>query len=226
MRLFSNRIPYGGFSIHLAGFVKTIWRFQTEVASELSIKSIWLVIVPLLAVIGWLAWPAASDKAEPPAALAVTWQGAPPTLTLTDAEEIFKKSFWRPPAADDEILHAERHEWSDEDGLLRWQWFLKVKASPELIQYLRDDNAFGLVPSTPGPVMPEAPTWFDYDPEQVVLLQSPQSAMRLIFSNHDNTLHATASGRGFTRGAPEPMPAVQGPPNPGRIPTTPPPRPK
>lgn len=187
-------------------------------------KKLWLILVPLLAVSGWLAWPAASDKAEPPAALAVTWQGAPPTLTMTDAEEIFKKAFWRRPAADDEILHAERHEWSDEEGLLRWQWFLVVKASPGLTQYLRDDNAFGLVPSTSVPVMTEAPAWFGYDPEGVVLLQSPQSAMQLIFNKHDNTLHATASGRGFTRGAPEPMPAVQGSLNPGRIPTTPPPR--
>ena len=49
-------------------------------------KKLWPFLVPLLAVIGWLAWPAASDKAEPPAAPAVTWQGAPPTLTMTDAE--------------------------------------------------------------------------------------------------------------------------------------------
>jgi hypothetical protein len=189
-------------------------------------KNLWFILAPLLAVSGWLAWPAASEKAEPPAIPAVTWQGAPPTLTMTDAEEIFKKAFWRRPAADDEILHAERHEWGDEGGLLRWQWFLVVKASPDLITYLRDDNAFGLMPASSVPPSSEAPAWFRYDPEEVALLQSPQSAMQLIFSKNDNTIYATASGRGFTRGAPEPMPAIQGAPSPGRIPTTPPPRPK
>jgi hypothetical protein len=190
-------------------------------------KKLLLVLVPSLAVIGWLAWPAASDKVEPaPAPDTVIWQGTPPTVTITDAEEIFKKAFWRRPAADDEILHAVRHEWSDEGGLLRWQWFLVVKASPGLVRYLRDDNAFGLAPAGSPSVIPEAPAWFRFDPAEVVRLQSPQSALQLIFSNHDSTIHATASGRGFTRGSPEPAPAVQGAPSPGRIPTTPPPRPK
>lgn len=190
-------------------------------------KKLPLLLIPLLAVIGWLAWPAASDKAEPPAvAAAVTWQGAAPTLTITDGDEIFKRAFWRRPTADDKILHAVRHEWSDEGGLLHWQWFLVVKASPGLIQYLRDDNAFGLVPSTSSSAIPEAPAWFRFNPAEVLRLQSPQSALQLIFCNHDSTLHATASGRGFTRGASEPPPAVQGAPGPGRIPTTSPPRPK
>lgn len=194
-------------------------------------KKLWSILVPLLAVSAWLTLRAGKEEAglkssSGPAPPVVTWQGVLPTLTMTDAEEIFKKAFWRRPAADDEILHAVRHEWSDEAGLLRWQWFLAVKASPGLIQYLRDENAFGLVPSSPMPVMTEAPAWFGYDPEKVVVLQSPQSAMQLIFSTHGNMLHATASGRGFTRGAPEPTPAVQGAPSPGRTPTTLPPRPK
>ena len=160
------------------------------------------------------------------ASVAVTWQGEPPTLTKTDSEEIFKKAFWQRPAADDEILHAVRHEWNDEGGLLRWQWFLVVKASPGLITYLREDNAFGLVPASSAPPGSEVPAWFRYDPGEVELLQSPQSSMQLIFSNHDNTLYATASGRGFTRGAPESPPAAQGAPSAGRLPTTPPPRPQ
>ena len=189
-------------------------------------KKLWLTLVPLLAVIGWLAWPAASEKTEPPAVSAVTWEGAPPTLTMTDADEIFKKAFWRRPAADDEILHAERHEWRDEEGLLRWQWFLKVKASPELIQYLRDDNAFGLVPASSKVRVGDAPAWFRFDPEEVNALQAPHGGMCLFFSKSSNTLYATASGRGFTKGAPEPAPAVQGAQAPGRISSSPPPRPK
>jgi hypothetical protein len=189
-------------------------------------KKLWPFLVPLLAVIGWLAWPAASDKAEPPAAPAVTWQGAPPTLTMTDAEEIFKKAFWRRPASVDEILHAERYEWSDEDGLLRWVWFLVVKASPGLIKYLKDDNAFGLVPASGKVRIGDAPAWFHFDPEEVNTLQAPLGGMCLFFSKSSNALYATASGRGFTKGAPEPAPAVQGAPAPSRIPSSPPPRPK
>lgn len=29
--------------------------------------------------------------------------------------------------------------------LAKWQWFIVVQPSPELVKYLRDDNAFGLV---------------------------------------------------------------------------------
>jgi hypothetical protein len=50
--------------------------------------------------------------------------------------------------------------------------------------------------------------------------------MRLFFSKSDNTLYATAAGRGFTRGAPEaPLPA-QAAPTTGRLPTTSPPNPE
>lgn len=190
-------------------------------------KKLWLILVPLLAVIGWLAWravdavrPAAVDSAP------IVWKGAPPTLTLNDAEEIFKKAFWRRPSPADQIQHAERHEWRDADGLERWQWFLVVSASPELIKYLRDDNAFGLVPASAVPVISEAPAWFRFNPEDFTVLQASHAGMRLMFSKSDNTLYATDSGRGFTKGAPEPPPATQGAQAPGRIPSSPPPRPK
>jgi hypothetical protein len=156
----------------------------------------------------------------------IAWKGAPPTLTSTDAEEIFKKAFWRRPSPTDQIQHAERHEWRDADGLERWQWFLVVSASPELIKYLRDDNAFGLVPASAAPVVSEAPAWFRFKPEDVAVLQASHSGMRLMFSKSDNTLYATDSGRGFTKGAPEPPPATQGAQTPGRISSSPPPKPK
>jgi hypothetical protein len=190
-------------------------------------KKLWFIVVPLLSVIGWLAWravdagrPAVVDSAP------IVWKGAPPTLTLNDAEEIFKKAFWRRPSPADQIQHAERHEWRDADGLKRWQWFLVVSASPELIQYLRDDNAFGLVPASAVPVISDAPFWFRFKPEDFTVLQARHAGMRLMFSKSDNTLYATDSGRGFTKGAPEPPPATQGAQPPGRIPSSPPPRPK
>jgi hypothetical protein len=189
-------------------------------------KKLWFILVPLLAVIGWLAWRAVDAGRSSADSVPISWKGAPPTLTLTDGEEIFKKAFWRRPSPADQIQQAERHEWRDADGLERWQWFLVVSASPELIKYLRDDNAFGLVPASAAPVVSEAPAWFRFKPEDVTVLQASHAGMRLMFSKSDNTLYATDSGRGFTKGAPEPPPATQGAQSPGRIPSSPPPKPK
>jgi hypothetical protein len=47
--------------------------------------------------------------------------------------------------------------------------------------------------------------------------------MRLMFSKTDNTLYATDSGRGFTKGAPEPDNQIPQAAAPGRLPTTLPP---
>jgi hypothetical protein len=190
-------------------------------------KKLWFILVPLLVVIGWLAWRAVdAGRTAAVDSAPIVWKGAPPTLTLNDAEEIFKKAFWRRPSPTDQIQHAERHEWRDADGLVRWQWFLVVSASPELIKYLRDDNAFGLVPASKVPVISEAPAWFRFKPEDLTVLQASNAGIRLMFSKSDNTIYATDSGRGFTKGAPEPPPATQGAQTPGRIPSSPPPRPK
>jgi len=178
-----------------------------------------------LALLGWLVWQGLAFRRPPVVVVAdpIAWQSGPPTQTLTDGEEIFKKAFWRKPAAGDVILQAERHEWSDAAGLLRWQWFLVVKASPELVKYLRDENVFGLVPAETAAAVAEAPSWFQYEPGEVTILQGPGSGLRLMFSKTGDLLYATAAGRGFTRGAPEPAPPVQGAPVPGRLPPTSPP---
>jgi hypothetical protein len=187
-------------------------------------KKLWFILVPLLAVIGWVAWRAV-DVGRPAADSApIAWKGSPPTLTLNDAEEIFKKAFWRRPSPKDQIQHAERHEWRDAAGLERWQWFLVVSASPELIKYLRDDNAFGLVHASSAPLVSEAPSWFRFKPEDFTVLRASHAGMCLMFSKSDNTLYATDSGRGFTKGAPEPLPTSQGAQTPGRIPISPPPK--
>jgi hypothetical protein len=153
----------------------------------------------------------------------IAWRKGPPTKMVTDAEEIFKRAFWRRPENDDELLHAVRHEWNDADGLQRWQWFLVVKASPKLIKDLRDDNAFGLVPGSSVSRNPEAPNWFMFKPDDFSIFRSPHSGMRLMFSKTDNTLYATDSGRGFTKGAPEPAKPLPQASTPGRLPTTLPP---
>lgn len=186
-----------------------------------------LVTLLSAAAIGWLGWRAGSGQQEKPSAAApVTWQGQPPTLTMTDAAKIFERALWRRPMPDDEILNAERREWSDEDGLQRWQWFLLVKASPGLITYLREENAFGLVASTPAPVVSEAPAWFRFNPEEITTMKAPHGSIVLMFSKKDNTLYATASGRGFTKGAAAPNVATSiSARSTGRLPNAPPPIP-
>jgi len=182
-----------------------------------------VLTVTCCAVSWWNPW---GSAAAPVKSSAIAWRQKAPTTTVTDSEEIFKRAFWRLPGSEDEILHAERHEWRDGDGLQRWQWFLVVKASPQLIKDLRDDNAFGLVPGSVGSLNPEAPDWFVFKPDDFSVLQSPHSGMRLMFSKTDNTLYATDSGRGFTKGAPEPAKQAAPASAPGRLPTTPPPHSK
>jgi hypothetical protein len=104
-------------------------------------------------------------------------------------------------------VHAERHESLDDAGLKRWRWFLEVEASPELIRYLRDDNAFGLFPDTMPPTPEKAPAWFDFQAAGMEFLRSHQGTMALCFSTSGNRLFATGVGHGFRPGAPEPEPA-------------------
>jgi hypothetical protein len=148
---------------------------------------------------------------------------SPPTTTLTDSTTVFEKAFWKHPTANDKILHAERREWSDAAGLQKWQWFIEVEPSPELIKHLRDDNAFNLIASTSSKPIEGAPIWFTVSSDASTL-SSPQSNMRISFDSKSHRLHATDSGTGFRPGAPEPSkPLTQSQPT-GRLPTTPPPQ--
>jgi hypothetical protein len=186
-----------------------------------------LAVVAVILAVAWFAlsrWIPQADTVAPENPDPIAWLQGAPTDTVTDSEEIFKRAFWRRPGNDDHIQHAERHEWSDADGLKRWQWFLVVSASTELIKYLRDDNAFGLVPASSAPAVSEAPSWFRFKQEDFTCLRASHAGMCLMFSKSNNTLYATDSGRGFTKGAPEPAPATQGAQPSGRIPSSPPPK--
>lgn len=68
---------------------------------------------------------------------------------------------------------------------------------------MREDNAFGLTwIDSPSPI-DEAPPWFAVNPADVEVLRSSSANLQFIVSNSDNTLYATSSGNGFTRGAPQ-----------------------
>jgi len=162
-----------------------------------------------------------------PSAHAQSLESNPPTLTQTAAPEVFKRAFWRRPNAEDKILHAERREWLGADGLEKWQWFLVVEPSLELLKYLREDNAFSLKPVATVPVIEDAPSWFTYQENDVDTLQAANAQMLLIFSKSQRLLLASGSGKGFNPGAPEPLPSAPTVESTnGRLPPTSPPIPK
>jgi hypothetical protein len=190
-----------------------------------------VIVVTLLAVLLlWLGWRWQDGRRKPPVSqpsVAVSKVDPPPKVDH-DPVKVFERAFWASPTSEDKILHAERREWSDAQGVRKWQWFLVVEPSAALLKRLRDDNAFGLAPASSAADIADAPKWFAFDANEIVVMKSPRSGMQLIFSKGGKVLHATDSGLGFRPGAPEP--AKQAPPSsapaPGRLPSTPPPTPK
>lgn len=152
----------------------------------------------------------------------------PPTTTLTDATEVFQKAFWKRPAEQDRILHAERREWADAAGVKKWQWFIEVEPSPELVNHLITDKAFSLGPARSGWREPAAgtPEWFSKPAAEHQILEDSSGSFILIHDAKANRILATDSGGGFHPGAPARPSHVPAPSNAaGRIPLTPPPNP-
>jgi len=125
------------------------------------------VVLGVMAVL-WLVWPKPGPPVVAPAAPDPARLGTQPGESLAqqlDAADVFRRAFWRQPSKDDLITHAERREWSETSGqqLRRWQWFLELTPAPELLESLRDEAKFGLVP-TPTPrswsVHAPPPRWF------------------------------------------------------------------
>jgi hypothetical protein len=164
-----------------------------------------------------------SEEASPE----IVWESDPPSAVEQEAEEVFKRAFWRRPSAEDRILKAERHEWHDAEGVSRWQWFLIVDPSPALLQYLRDENAFGLVAGSGEPLR-EAPAWFRFDSQAVETFRSLDGGMHLAYRTKDHRIYASAHGFGFTKSTAMPK-AVSTPgylDSVGRLPNTSPPTPE
>ena len=145
-----------------------------------------------------------------------------PDAAKIDPSEVFRRAFWQLPSENDRILQAERREWSDAEGIKHWQWFLVVEPSPELVKYLRTDNAFGLLPSTSFPAIENAPDWFAFRPEEVEVMRAPNGNMELFFHKTRPLLHATSRGTGFRPGVTSPTEAKPSTPRPqttsGRLP--------
>ncbi|MDB6138511.1 MAG: hypothetical protein JWO94_1583 [Verrucomicrobiaceae bacterium] len=182
-----------------------------------------------VAALGWTGFHLAGPGSRPPVTTAAggiaAKEARPPTSTETNPAEVFQRAFWSRPTADDTILHAERREWKDADGVNKWQWFIAVQPSPQLVRRLRTENAFNLVPAGEVPVLNKAPAWFSFGPADVDILKAPLGNMRLMFSKSGNVLYATDAGGGFHTGAPEVLKPVPEHVATGRLPLTPPPNP-
>ncbi len=145
-----------------------------------------------------------------------------------DHEAIFKRAFWRRPAAGDRILHAELSEWSDGVDVSRWQWSIEVEPSPELKRWLQERNPFSLAASdtrqlSAGATAP--PAWFPDSAEDYEIHRSADGRMSLLVGKRRNVLFATASGFGFSHGVAEPVQPLVKIESTGRLPLTSPPNP-
>jgi len=188
-----------------------------------------LILLPAL-ILGVVGWYLASPENEPDRSheTHVSHESPPPTSTLTDPALVFQKAFWKRPTPEDQILHAERREWQDKDGLSKWQWFIAVKPSTVLVEHLITNNAFMLSasPRSGGREHAETPEWFPQRvSEDTQVLANPSGTFRILLDKEKNLLHATDSGSGFRPGAPEPAKAITAAQPEGRLPTTPPPKP-
>lgn len=149
----------------------------------------------------------------------------PPSRRSEDGLQVFQRAFWRSPTEGDRILNAERREWMEGDEVEKWQWYIELIASPKLLIYLRDENAFGLVATNNFPSIDHAPSWFVPRNGEVDLLHSPEGDMFVMFSKDGERLYATGFGKGFRSGMPEIETRSDYKPvsSEGRLPTTPPP---
>jgi hypothetical protein len=123
------------------------------------------------------------------------------TLTTTnDSILVFQKAFWRYPQAEDEILHAERREWSNpKEGVKKWQWFLMIRPGPELRAWL-ESNPFLLASvSPPKPItgFAPSPTWFKTAGDSALRHQSNHEHFTISFSPDYQVVYATDAGFGL-----------------------------
>jgi hypothetical protein len=175
----------------------------------------------------WFGLIPSSQEEETPIAQIEKRKEEPPTNVHTDGVDIFQKAFWRRLDSEDRILHAERREWADADGVRKWQWFLEIEPSPGLVKHLRESHHLALTPTSSAEIPANAPAWFSFLPNEMDTLQRSGGSLQLCFNREGSVLYATESGVGFTKGTavPDATPVAQTV-NPGRLPTTPPPNPK
>ncbi len=175
-----------------------------------------VVITSALALGLGLWWLISSgDRGDTPLATTVPAPPPPPpgnteeqATTAFPPELVFSRAFWRRPDPADQIRHAERREWSDPDGVTRWQFFLAVDPGPALSQWLAT-NPFSLVTvTTLERDIPDPPEWFPNPGTATgaTLQQSASGNLVVITTSGGGTVFVTDHGRGFSRPVTAPAP--------------------
>lgn len=177
------------------------------------------ILIAAFAVAGWFLFRAQRPAPPPETAPGETLEKSfPPEL-------VFRRAFWRRPTPEDRILHADRREWSDTQGVTRWQAFLAVEPGPALRDWLAT-NPFSLatVPALSSEI-PNPPEWFPKNFDGFTIQQSPIGNMVILTAASGSTVYFTDHGKGFARPSEAPTPAEPAPVPANRLPNTPPPIP-
>lgn len=138
----------------------------------------------------------AAPAAPAPTLTTVTDDGMKLT-TNTDPTDVFQKAFWRHPTNDDQILHAERREWSVEDGVQQWQWFIAVRPGSELLVWL-ETNPFFMALSNSVDAVENPPAWFPESSDDFKIMKNTEGRFMIMLSSDQKLLYATDAGHGFT----------------------------
>jgi hypothetical protein len=124
-------------------------------------------------------------------------------VTTVDPALVFQKAFWRRPANEDKILHAERREWLSQDGVKKWQWYIAVSPGPQLLEWLKT-NPFSLATTRSPGAFEKPPEWFPKSSHDFQVQQNVEARFTVMLSADGKQLYATDSGLGFS--APEATP--------------------
>ena len=150
----------------------------------------------LLGAAAFLLRPEAETPPAPKPSVTTATADGMKLTTATDPPRAFQKAFWRRPAGDDQILHAERREGSTADGVRKWQWFIAVSPGPRLLEHLAT-NPFSLTTAPAAGKIEKPPAWFPKPSAGFQIQQNAEGRFILMLSADHKRLYATDSGCGF-----------------------------
>ena len=173
----AERWPLAWLTLAVAGFVAALWLNRAP--------------APL---------PASEERPAVVPAPAVPEE----TLARTvDFDAVFARALWRRPQPDDVIKNAERRDWSDAEGVTRWDWFLEVQPGAALLAWL-DTNPFSLHKSeAPKPAIPPAealrPEWFPKEGAAFEVFVSSSTSFLMLRDSATQKVYLSDSGGGFAK---------------------------
>jgi hypothetical protein len=170
-----------------------------------SLLLFWLVVAVACGVAAlWLNRKPAEPSLPVPATAPAVVSAPVETLARTvHFDTVFARALWRRPQPEDVIKNAERREWSDADGVTRWDWFLEVQPGPALRTWL-DTNPFSLHKSeSPTPSIPPAeaprPEWFPKEAATFEVFVSSSSSFLMLRDPSSQKVYLSDSGGGLAK---------------------------